>query len=495
MIKVLTEGHDYHYEVADILANYVRRDEIEFINKKVPAEGRSLFAHSVLDKAADGIGVECSITSEGSTVYQSDFFEPAVGDNLTIRKQYKRYVKHNLLKAAEKYFDKKLPWGILTGIRPVKMIHRLLDQGFNKEDILKQLIRFYRLTPDRAQLGIDIALTEREFIFPYNPKRISVYISIPFCPTRCSYCSFPSNQLSRWGKFTDRYVECLTKEIQATAAALYRYGLLSDTVYIGGGTPTALSFEQLEQVLKTVEQCLLDPSTREYTVEAGRPDTMDKDKLAAIKEYGASRIGINPQSMNQATLKAIGREHSPDDIFHAFEMARQAGHKNINMDIIMGLPGEDRDMVKNTLQGVGHLKPEGATVHTLAIKRASRLHEQEFDNRQVQEKEVKAMMQLAQRYLDEMGMKPYYLYRQKYMVGNLENVGFSLPGYEGIYNMQIMEEKQTIIGLGAGAVSKLIYLEEDRLERQQNPKSLEHYIQRSKAIADQKERIISALHR
>jgi coproporphyrinogen dehydrogenase HemZ len=491
MIKVFTEGHDYYYEVADILANYCRRDEIEFIKEKVPAKGRGLFVHSELAADRDGVIVKCTITGERNPVTIEDRFGPAVGSALEVRKQYKRYVKHNLLKAAERFFQKELPWGILTGIRPVKMIHKLMDKGLGQEEILKHLVEFYRLDPEKARLGMGIALTERKFIFPNEPGRISIYISIPFCPTRCSYCSFPSNQLSRWGHLTEKYMDCLAGEIKAAGSALKSKGITCDTVYIGGGTPTSLNLSQLDRFFGEVRNAFISPDTRELTVEAGRPDTLDREKLGLIKRFGATRISINPQTMNASTLEVIGRKHSPEDIIRAFELARQAGHNNINMDIIMGLPGENVDMVMHTLGYIGALKPEGVTVHTLAVKRASRLHEEAFDAAMVEESEVEAMMKCAREYLQRMGMKPYYLYRQKYMVGNLENIGFCFPGYEGIYNMQIMEERQTVLGLGAGAVSKLVILSEDRLERIQNPKSLQHYMERAEALAREKEELVA----
>ena len=484
MVRVFTEGHDYYYEVADILANYCGRNEIEFIKEKVPAAGRSLFVHSMLRIHPDGVKVKCNITGEGRTVMKIDRFGPAGGDRLEIRKKYKRYVKHNLLRAAEEFSGKKLPWGILTGIRPVKMVHKLMDQGLGEEYIQRHLVDFYRLAPEKARLGLEIANIEREFILPYDPERVSIYISIPFCPTRCSYCSFPSNEMVRWGGLADAYVECLMGEIQAVSETMAEAGLGCDTVYIGGGTPTSLGLSDLERLFLSVDKAFIGPGTREYTVKAGRPDTLDGAKLGLLKKHGVTRISINPQSMNAATLERIGRKHTPQDIINAFELARKAGHENINMDLIMGLPGENEEMVANTLEHIGRLKPEGVTVHTLAIKRASRLHEEVTEADWVKEEEVKAMMQRTSNFLQAMGMTPYYLYRQKYLVGNLENIGFCMPGNQGIYNMQSMEEKQTIIALGAGAASKLVYLPEDRLERKQNPKSLEHYLDRAKDIAE-----------
>jgi coproporphyrinogen dehydrogenase HemZ len=361
MIKVFTEGHDYYYEVADILANYCRRDEIEFIGEKAPATGRGLFVHSKFAADKDGVIVKCTITGEEGPVVQEDRFEPAGGSALEIRKQYKRYVKHNLLKVAERFFRKELPWGILTGIRPVKMIHKLMDKGLEQEEILKHLVDFYLFNPEKARLGMDIAHTERKFIFPNDPGEVSIYISIPFCPTRCSYCSFPSNQITRWGHLTEMYMDCLTEEIKAAGSALKSKGITCDTVYIGGGTPTSLSLEQLDRLLDEVRCALISPETREFTVEAGRPDTLDKEKLKLIKRFGATRISINPQTMNASTLEVIGRKHSPEEIIRAFELARQSGHNNINMDLIMGLPGENADMVMHTLEHIGTLRPEGVT--------------------------------------------------------------------------------------------------------------------------------------
>ncbi len=494
MVEVFTEGHDYYYEVTDIMANYCQRNSIQFVKERASADKGTIFVKSILTAGKGEVFVECEIIGNGCTNKKADRFELTAGKPYEVTKQCKRYVKHNLLRAAEEFFEKPLPWGILTGIRPVKMVHKLMDCGLKNEDILRHLTSFYKLAPDRAQLGIDIAMYEREFIFPYNPKKVSVYISIPFCPTRCSYCSFPSNEIARWGHFTGRYVEVLTEEIQAAGRALAKAGLSCDTVYIGGGTPTSLDLKDLDRVLNAVKEHLIVPETREYTIEAGRPDTLNRAKLELMKEYDATRISINPQTMNAVTLKKIGRDHSPEDIVYAFEMARKTGHDNINMDIIMGLPGEDKAMAARTLGFVKDLNPENVTVHTLAIKRASKLHEEEgFNARWVKEKEVQTMMELATDFLQDMGMNPYYLYRQKYMVGNLENIGFCLPGFEGIYNMRIMEEKQTILGLGAGATTKLIYLDEDRLERKQNPKSLEHYINRAEDIVEGWQGVINLL--
>ncbi len=485
MVRVFTEGHNFHYEVADILANYCKRDSIQFVKEGTPPSGEgAIFVKSTLRTYKEDALLRCGITGNGRTSVKVDRFELLHRDFLRTKRQCKIYVKHNLLRAAEEFFQRPLPWGILTGIRPIKMVHKLMDLGLGTEDILDKLTGLYKLSPDRAQLSIDIAIYERRFIFPYNPEKVSVYISIPFCPTRCSYCSFPANEISRCGHLIDRYIEGLRLEICAAGKALTRAGLSCDTIYIGGGTPTSLNLNGLAKIFDAIKQNLICPGVREYTVEAGRPDTLDWAKLELMKRYDVTRVSINPQTMNAMTLKRIGRDHKPEDIVHAFQMARKAGYDNINMDIIMGLPGENEAMVARTLGFIKALNPENVTVHTLAIKRASRLHEEwGFDSRWVREGEVQTMMNLTTDFLRSLGMNPYYLYRQKYMADNLENIGFCLPGYEGIYNMQTMEEKQTIIGLGAGAVTKLVYLSEDRLERRQNPKGLGHYINRVESIA------------
>lgn len=486
MCKVFIEGHDYVYEVTDILRNFCNRDEIELVDNKVLADRQGFFVESSLRVTPEIIIANCKITDGARRVEETSEFPPATGDELEKRKHYKRFVKHNILTAAEKFFDKLLRWGILSGIRPVKIVHQLMDQDMSIDCIKKELIDFYRLGPHNAQLIIDIADRERKYILPYDAKKISIYVSIPFCPTRCSYCSFPSNEMKRWGYLVDEYLNSLLKEMEEVYNKLKDMGYSCQTVYVGGGTPTSLNYDQMSILLDKIGECFISKDTLEFTVEAGRPDTLDREKLRLMKDKGVTRIGINPQSMNAITLRRIGRRHTPQDVVRAFELARSTGHDSINMDVIMGLPGEDSGMIRNTMESISRLKPEGVTIHTLAIKRASRLRREISGVEWVGEEKVKKMLDLATSYIGEMSMEPYYLYRQKYMVGNLENVGYSLPGYEGIYNMQIMEEKQTIIGLGAGGVSKFVFLKEDRLERMANIKDLHYYITRLDEVIEKK---------
>jgi coproporphyrinogen dehydrogenase HemZ len=486
MIRVLCQGHDYRYEVKDILYGFCCREEVEFVENEVRAQGPGLFVHSSLTLDQNSAMLYSKVSDGDRACGQTSTFRIEAADEADRRKQYKRMVKHNLLMALEKFFERGLPWGILTGIRPVKVVHKLLDRGMDVPAIKQLLTDFYRVSDQKADLSLDIALREREFILPYDRRKVSIYIGIPFCPTRCSYCSFTSYELGKWGGLIAPYIERLTSEIEQVSTLLQNAGYSCDTVYVGGGTPTSLVIEQLKHVLDSAVRHFVTGSTREFTVEAGRPDTLDAGKLRAIKEAGVTRIAINPQSMNSETLCRIGRRHTPEDIEQAFELARHTGHRNINMDLIMGLPGEDLAMVKNTLDRISRLKPEGLTVHTLAIKRASRLNEQISEVDWVDGNEVERMLKAASDTARSMGMNPYYLYKQRYMVGNYENVGYSLPGFEGIYNMQIMEEKQTIIGLGAGAASKLVFLDEDRIERVANLKNVEYYISRFEDMMNNK---------
>jgi len=493
MIEVFLEGHDYSYEVLDILSSYFDRETIQFVYEKDPADSRSLFIHSSMAFDAGDVVFKCVVRHGDANVTEEKRFSRAGGGEQEMRKQYKRMLKNNLLTALEAFTGKKMPWGILTGIRPVKVVHKLLDQGFSEEDIQDRLTGFYRLSVDKAKLCLEIAAVERKYILPYDDRKVSVYISIPFCPTRCSYCSFPSHEVGKWGHLADEYLNCLYEEMDSVYNKLAGAGYSIQTVYIGGGTPTVLNHAQLKDLLEQVNRCFVSGETKEFTVEAGRPDTLDREKLSMLKAAGVTRISINPQSMNSATLERIGRRHTPEEVVRAYDLARSTGHSNINMDIIIGLPGEDIDMVVKTLDAALTLKPEGLTVHTLAIKRASRLNEQGGDMGWVEEDEISGMVEAAAYYAGKMGMKPYYLYKQRYMVGNHENIGYSLPGYECLYNMQIMEEKQSIIGLGAGAVSKLVFLKEDRLERLENIKNVEYYISRFGHVMEKKLSGLAAL--
>jgi oxygen-independent coproporphyrinogen-3 oxidase len=344
-----------------------------------------------------------------------------------------------MYKLLSSVFGKEFPWGILTGIRPVKIVHELMNNGLSIAEIPDRLIKEYLMSEDRARLSVEIAGIERPFIYPYNDKAVSIYIGIPFCPSRCYYCSFTSNSISTYHEYVEPYLDSLLKEIRKVSEYLGSKGLRVQTIYIGGGTPTALNPHQLERLLNCIN-ISFGSMAAEFTCEAGRPDSITQEKLKVLYENNVSRISINPQTMNDATLKCIGRAHNAGQIAESLAQARDAGFNNINMDLILGLPGEKMEQFAYTLEKIKELDPESVTVHTLAIKRASLYNESFMKGDSPDDESVAQMMEYAKDYINNMGMHPYYLYRQKHMLQNLENIGFSKKGFECIYNMQIIRK-------------------------------------------------------
>ncbi|MEA4847726.1 MAG: coproporphyrinogen dehydrogenase HemZ, partial [Clostridiaceae bacterium] len=400
-------------------------------------------------------------------------------------KALKHLVKKSMYKLLASVFGREYPWGILTGIRPVKIVHELMNNGVPAADIPDRLAGEYLMSGDRAGLAVEIAGIERPFIYPYNNKQISIYIGIPFCPSRCSYCSFTSNSISMYGEYVEPYMEGLMKEIRRVAEFLNNKGFKVQTIYIGGGTPTALDPQQLEGLMKCISQSFGRHET-EFTCEAGRPDSITEEKLRVLYENNVGRISINPQTMNDSTLKRIGRAHDAGQVAESFSLARSIGFDNINMDIILGLPGETMVQVVRSLEEIKKLDPESVTVHTLALKRASVYNESYIKGSLPDDENVSQMMEYTKGFLRDMCMHPYYLYRQKHMAQNLENIGFSKEGFECIYNMQIIEEKQTIVAFGADAVTKIVINSENRIERQHNIKDLKLYIENIEAMISKK---------
>jgi len=394
------------------------------------------------------------------------------------RKKFRDEVKRAVYRMLSRETGKVLPWGTLTGVRPVKQVLERLEAGEAPASIDAFLKEEYYCSEEKRALSLSVAAKEKELLTALDYKNsYSLYVGIPFCPTTCLYCSFTSYPLSRFGHQTGAYVEALKKEIEASAELLADKRLA--TVYFGGGTPTALSAEELRDVIRTVKKYFSTEQIAEWTVEAGRPDTITTEKLQMLYDEGISRISINPQTMNQKTLDVIGRMHTTEDICRAYEEARRIGFDNINMDLIIGLTGENAEDVKVTLRKIGKLSPDSVTVHTLALKRAARLNiekEQYEDKGAVQ---VGDMLTASVKFAKENGYAPYYLYRQKNMEENLENVGYARPGKEGLYNILIMEEKHSILALGAGGATKLVLQDGERIERSENVKSLKDYLERT----------------
>ncbi len=435
--------------------------------------------------------------AEQTRIAQDIVIEPEVPEkDGRSKKELHEAFKCTLYTKLSAQLNKTLPWGYLTGVRPSKIAYTLLEKGADREQILEAFTKKHLVSEKKAQLALQVAQTEKSILEKMDYKNgYSLYIGIPFCPTTCLYCSFTSYSLAAYQSKVQPYLEALLKEMKYVSEAMR--GRRLDTVYFGGGTPTTLSAGQLDMLLTELERQFDLSACRELTVEAGRPDSITYEKLCVLKAHHVDRISINPQTMNQQTLDLIGRRHTVEQIEEAFALAGKAGLDNINMDMILGLPGENKEMVQHTLEKIKALAPESLTVHSLAIKRAAALNiwrEKYLDLQMGNSDEIVSM---AADYAHQMGHQPYYMYRQKNMAGNFENVGYSKPGLECIYNILIMEEKQTIIAMGAGASTKIVFQNETeggqagRIERIENVKDVTNYIQRIDEMIERKRKFFS----
>lgn len=407
----------------------------------------------------------------------------AKAENDTLR-EIKRVIGLSIAKAVNSVLNIPLPWGILTGVRPAKLVSEAWNEGRTTAEIRSTFKDKYLVSEDKLNLMIKVAEEEKKIV-EGGLGKAGLYIGIPFCPTRCLYCSFTSYPLKQYSAKVDSYIDALIKEMEFSKRYLDDIEL--ESLYIGGGTPTSLNEKQLDKLLTNVEKCFKIPM--EFTVEAGRPDTITEDKLKILKDHNVSRISINPQTLNDETLRLIGREHSVEMFLSAFEMARKTGHKHINTDIILGLPGEGEKEVTNTMEGLLKLDPESVTVHTLAVKRASRLKETLDKYTMTDSPKMDKLIGISRQYTEKMGMSPYYMYRQKNMVGNFENVGYCKENCQCIYNVAIMEEKQSILALGAGGSTKIVDTKTNQIERIFNVKSVDDYINRIDEMLERKKSI------
>ena len=474
MIGILLEDNGFEQDIRELLMAFYPGEK--FVHQKT--EGTDFDV-----KGTPGAGVY-RLELDGDAVE----FPVPEGDRL----ETKNRIKRNLYRLLEKRTGRSLPWGTLTGIRPTKIPMTKLEEGWSREEIADFMKETYFAGDDKIALSVEIAERERELLSRISYENgYSLYVGIPFCPTTCLYCSFTSYPIGKWEKRMDEYLGALFRELEYTADRMK--GKVLDTVYFGGGTPTSLSAEHLDQVISKVEELFDLSGVQEFTVEAGRPDSITREKLEVLKRHGITRISINPQTMNQKTLDVIGRRHTVDMVKEKFALAREMGFDNINMDLIIGLPGERMEDVAHTLEEVRRLSPDSLTVHSLALKRAARLNlewDQYADMGMVNTQE---MIDLTARFAREMGMEPYYLYRQKNMAGNFENVGYSLPGKACIYNILIMEEMQTIAACGAGTTTKVVFPQENRRERTENVKDVDQYIQRIDEMIERKEKLLSQI--
>ncbi len=397
----------------------------------------------------------------------------------------------------------RLPWGILRGVRPTKLVHRYLDQGLTYHQVTDKLVQDYAVQPAKAELITGIAVHQRPVINTpasrLRLKKVSIYVGIPYCPSRCLYCSFPAFVLPGHREQLEIFLQAITRDIKSTIDMVQKFELSVESIYIGGGTPTSLAADDLAGLLALIKHGFQGPDTSEFIVEAGRPDSLNDEKIDVLRHYGVNRVSINPQTMQDKTLKQIGRQHTVRDIIDIFAKIRQAGIPLINMDVIAGLPGESESDLADTMQQIARLNPENITLHTLALKRGSQL----MDSAQAgvlahhnlpNEKTTQAMLAVAADSIARLGMHPYYLYRQKYMTGNFENVGYAKPDADCLYNIQIMEERQTIIGIGPAAGTKVVSPDPWRLQSSYNAKDVLAYIKNLAIYLDTRNTLLARLY-
>lgn len=484
MILTLS-GHAYRFELENICRLFLPQEKIE-IPDASPEQPEGVAADTRLEKGPETTRLFCRLRLEA---FDETLAAAVANEHPNWRDECELQLATLLYRLFTRLFGYEQEWGIVTGVRPVKLLRRLVrDEG--EEAALCYFRERLLVNENKTALCHTTLKIEDEILALSRPDSFSLYISIPFCPTRCDYCSFVSQTVERAAKLMPAYVDALEQEIAYTGEIARRLGLRLETVYFGGGTPTTLSAQQLARLLGAVERSFDLSRLREYTVEAGRPDTVDVDRLRAIRAAGVSRVSINPQTLRDDVLRTIGRRHTADQFYTAYDLARQAGCDHINTDLIAGLPGDNFAGFSETLSGILSLAPESITIHTLSMKRASNLMIQRRADYTRGEEAVR-MVNLTGEALPFAGYRPYYLYRQSRMVGNQENVGWSRPGCEGLYNVYIMDETHTILGCGAGAVTKLKRPGTDYLERIFNYKFPYEYNAGLPELLKRKERVMT----
>ncbi|MGN0159144.1 MAG: coproporphyrinogen dehydrogenase HemZ [Brotaphodocola sp.] len=504
MIGILLNDSAYEQDIRELLMAFFpgetfvheMQDGLTVTFRGVLSEDRDLFSMTV--EAADGRCVgDCAELFDGAAVSGSvgekaewQVCRQPIAVHYEERFETKNKIKRRLYVMLKSMTGKSLPWGTLTGIRPTKIAMTKLHEGMTQEAVYRYMKDTYFTSDEKINMSIEIAQRETELLSAIDYQNgYSLYVGIPFCPTTCAYCSFTSYPIGKWQGRTHLYLNALFQELDYVAQE--KKGCTLDTVYFGGGTPTSLSPEDLDRLLTKLKATFDFSTVKEFTVEAGRPDSITREKLEVLQKHGVQRISINPQTMKQETLKLIGRHHTIEDVKNRFRMAREMGFDNINMDLIIGLPEENLEDVRATMEAVKALGPDSVTVHSLAIKRAARLNTMKEVYKDMKITNTQEMIDLTERYAREMGLEPYYLYRQKNMAGNFENVGYAAPGKACIYNILIMEEKQTIIGCGAGTTTKRLYPEENRIERAENVKDVEQYIERVDEMIERKKKLLA----
>lgn len=484
-MKLYLKGHTERYPVEQLQMQLFGDRPTQFV--ETPFSGEDGAVSSLHDGKIYRTAT-AKITLDGKTATAARRIPLTKADVRLTR----RILQQSYYLAAVQLLPEAPPWGALSGVRPTKLATKVLLEGGREQDADRMLRDVYFVTPERRRLCLDASRHTLEAARLLAPDDLSLYIGIPFCPTRCAYCSFVSESVERFGEFLPPFLDCLIREIEYTGALLKRSGWHIRSLYIGGGTPTTLSTPQMTRLLDAIGTHFDLSRSLEFTVEGGRPDTLDLAKLRAIRAGGATRISINPQTMSDSVLRAIGRRHTAAETVEAFQMAREAGFDDINMDLIAGLPGDTPASFSETVRQVLALEPSNVTVHTLALKKGADL----FQRRVTlpTREDVAQMLDASGRQLRAAAFEPYYLYRQKYMSGSFENVGWCRAGYTGYYNIYMMEELHSILSLGGGGMNK-INLPAGALERFHNPKYPQDYIQRIDTVLRQKDEIFALLEK
>lgn len=474
-MNLYVKNHNFHFELENLTRLFFPNEKITVIRDFSEPQPPYIYTE-VSDKITISVNIGSFNKSETAVKKLTD------DDNELVSAQL-------LYKLLCDFTGLTQPWGILTGVRPVKLLRRLAEES-SEEQAVKKFEKDFFVSNEKIALSRETEHNERKILELSKPESFSLYVGIPFCPSRCSYCSFVMASIERAEKLIEPYTKLLCEEIKQTAEIANKLGLRLETVYFGGGTPTTLSAEQLDTVLRTVNKSFDMSTCREFTVEAGRPDTIDIAKLFALKENKVDRISINPQTVNDEVLKTIGRKHTAQQFFDAFELARKCGFDNINTDLIAGLPTDTTESFKNSLDSIVRLNAECITVHTLCMKRASRLTTEGVTLDLQQARDAREMLAYTQNILGQNEYIPYYMYRQSRMVGNLENVGWSKKGFESLYNVYVMDETHTILACGSGGVTKLKRNNPDYLERIFNFKYPYEYIDRFDELIQRKSGIM-----
>jgi len=463
-------GHKYINEVQTITQLFFPDESYEFVHERTASYPLGY----VIETVTENNTAMAYVVKDSKVVAEYVLSLNSLPLHLSPRRVLMLALYHALQSAVGAY----TPWGALTGIRPSKMVREWLESGWSDKKIISTMTNTFCCAYEKVELALSVARAEIKLNnnLHMTKKPIGIYVSIPFCPTRCVYCSFNVAHNFASPNIHAEYVAAITQECKAQAERLREMGGTISSVYIGGGTPTVLSEDLLQQLMDAIGTIFNINHGTEYSVEAGRPDTFTKSKLEILRKHGANRIAVNPQTLNDKTLSVIGRRHTADDFFRAFDFARNVGFECINTDIIVGLPGETPRDVRHTMEKIVQLSPENITVHTLAIKRASRLNETLSAYALPGAEDTETMLSIANTACESAGLAPYYMYRQKNMVGMFENVGYSKLGFECEYNVGMMAETQTVLGVGAGAVTKVV--EGDKISREFNVKNPEIYIER-----------------